>query len=55
MKLYVLDDNGKVAFEFVWATGEFAPDTPIDDKVTTTRLLRAAVRFLDKHLKPSKG
>jgi hypothetical protein len=53
MRLYVLDDNGKVLFDFSSFTGGCAlrAVTSIEEKVRAIVLLKSAVKFLDEQLK----
>jgi hypothetical protein len=46
MKLYVIDENGSVVFEFSDTSGGLRLNGSVETKVKLIRLLRAAIKFL---------
>ena len=46
MKIYVLDDNGSVVFEFSQHAGGFVLSVPQEIKVKVVALVKAALKHL---------
>jgi len=46
MKIYILDDNGRVVFEFSETGGGFALSVSQEVKVKIAALVNAALKFL---------
>lgn len=46
MKIYILDDNGQVVFEFTQDAGGFVLSVPLEVKVKVVALVKAALKHL---------